>query len=64
VAERPTLSREDEVNAIGVCAAHAAIAARAYYEHAAIMRGDDMTGLFGRYQPATLRRVHVYYLAG
>jgi hypothetical protein len=28
---------------------------------AAIMRGNDITGLFGRYQP---RRVDVYYLAG
>jgi hypothetical protein len=31
---------------------HAAIAARADYEHAAIIRGDDWLGTFGRYQPA------------
>jgi hypothetical protein len=31
---------------------YAAIAARADYEHAAIMRGDDCRGTFGRYQPA------------
>jgi hypothetical protein len=33
--------------------AHAAIAARADYEHAAIMRGDNWRGTFGRYQPAS-----------
>jgi hypothetical protein len=32
-----------------------AIAARADYEHAAIMRGDDMTGMFGQFQPAAWR---------
>jgi hypothetical protein len=32
----------------------AAIAARADYEHAAIMRGDAWLGTFGRYQPAPL----------
>jgi hypothetical protein len=36
--------------------AHAAIAARADYEHAAIMRGDNWRGTFGRYQPASLWR--------
>ena len=32
--------------------AHAATAARAEYEHAAIMRGDAWLGTFGQYQPA------------
>ena len=32
--------------------AHAAIAARADYEHAAIMPGDNWRGTFGQYQPA------------
>jgi hypothetical protein len=31
---------------------HSTIAARADYEHAAIMRGDNWRGTFGRYQPA------------
>jgi hypothetical protein len=31
---------------------HAAIAARADYEHAAIVRGDAWRGTFGRYEPA------------
>jgi hypothetical protein len=31
---------------------HAAIAARADYEHTAMMRGDERLGTFGRYQPA------------
>jgi O-antigen ligase len=31
---------------------HAAIAVRADYEHAAIMRGDTWRGTFGQYQPA------------
>jgi hypothetical protein len=31
---------------------HAAIAARADYEHAAIMSGDVWRGTFGQYQPA------------
>jgi di/tricarboxylate transporter len=31
---------------------HATIAARADYEHAAIMRGNNWRGTFGRYQPA------------
>ena len=30
---------------------HAAIAARADYEHAAVMRGDAWRGTFGQYQP-------------
>jgi hypothetical protein len=30
---------------------HAVIAARADYEHAAIMRGDNWRGMFGQYQP-------------
>jgi hypothetical protein len=30
----------------------AAVAARADYEHAAIMRGDTWRGTFGRYEPA------------
>jgi hypothetical protein len=29
-----------------------AIAARADFEHAAVMRGDAWRGMFGRYQPA------------
>ena len=32
----------------------AAIAARADYEHAAIMSGDDRYGTFGQYPPAPL----------
>jgi hypothetical protein len=31
---------------------HAAIAARADFEHAAVMRGDVWRGTFGQYQPA------------
>jgi hypothetical protein len=31
---------------------HSAIAARADYEHWALMAGDEMTGLFGRFPPA------------
>jgi hypothetical protein len=33
---------------------HSAIAARADYEHSAMMRGDNWRGTFGRYQPAPL----------
>jgi len=36
---------------------HAAIAARADYEHTAIMRGDTWRGTFGQYQPAPWWRV-------
>jgi hypothetical protein len=35
----------------------AAIAARADYEHAAIMRGDTCLGTFGQFQPAPWWRV-------
>jgi hypothetical protein len=31
---------------------YVAIAARADYEYAAVMRGDNWRGTFGRYQPA------------
>ena len=31
---------------------HATIAARADYEHSALLRGDTWRGTFGRYQPA------------
>ncbi len=31
---------------------HAAIAVRADFEHAAVMRGDEWRGTFGRYEPA------------
>jgi hypothetical protein len=37
---------------------HAAIAARADYEHAAIMRGDVWRGTFGRYEPAPWWRAY------
>jgi hypothetical protein len=43
----PALEAADE----RLCA-HAAIAARADYEHAAIIRGDTWSGTFGQFQPA------------
>jgi hypothetical protein len=36
---------------------HAAIAARADFEHAAVMRGDVWRGTFGRYEPAPWWRI-------